>query len=73
MINIQYKDRNKKKVEVFAANMVDIEKALCLKSTTDFCTKIPKHFNEYLNIADCIEADKLPPLCRPGINHHIKL
>jgi hypothetical protein len=53
--------------------MADIKKALHLRSTTDPRIKIPKHFSEYLDIADCIEADKLLLLYRLEIDHYIKL
>jgi hypothetical protein len=58
---------------VFTASMADIKKALHLRSTTDPRIKIPKHFSEYLDIADCIEADKLLLLYRLEIDHYIKL
>ena len=32
-----------------------------------------KHFSEYLDVADYIEANKLLLLCRPEINYYIKL
>ena len=60
-------------MEVFAASIADIKKALHLKSTIDPYTKMPKHFSKYLDLANYIEADKLLPLCRPGINYYIKL
>ena len=58
---------------MFAASMADIEKALRLRSTTDPHTKMPKHFSEYLDVADCTEADKLPLLRGPEINYCIEL
>ena len=73
MINIWRKDKSRKKVEVFTASIADIKKALRLRSTTDPRTKMPKHFSEYLDVADYTEADKLPPLCRPEIDYRIKL
>ena len=73
MINVRRKDKSRKKVEVFAASMADIEKALRLRSTTDPCTKMPKHFSEYLDVADRIEADKLLLLRGPEIDHRIEL
>ena len=55
------------------ASIADIKKALRLRSTTDLYTKMPKHFSEYLDVADYIEADKLLLLCRPEIDYCIKL
>ena len=60
-------------MEVFAASIADIKKALYLKSTTDLYIKILKHFSKYLDLANYIEADKLLLLCRPGIDYCIKL
>ena len=58
---------------MFVASIADIKKALYLKSTTDPYIKILKHFSEYLDLADYIEANKLLPLCRPGIDYYIEL
>ena len=58
---------------MFTASIADIKKALYLKSTTDSYIKILKYFNKYLDLADCIETNKLLPLYRPGINYYIKL
>jgi hypothetical protein len=55
------------------ASIADIKKALHLRSTIDPYTKILKHFSEYLDIADRIEADKLSLLYRPEIDHYIEL
>ena len=58
---------------MFVASIADIKKALRLRSTTDPYTKMLKHFSKYLDVADRIEADKLLLLCRPEIDHYIKL
>ena len=58
---------------MFVASIADIKKALRLKSTTDPYTKMLKHFSEYLDVANHIEANKLLLLCRPEINYYIKL
>jgi len=73
MMNLRQRQRGRRKVEVFAASMADIEKALRPRSITDPRTKLPKHFSEFLDVADRTEADKLPPLRGPGIDHHIEL
>jgi hypothetical protein len=72
-MNVRHKGKSRRKIEVFAASMADIEKALRPRSTTDPRTKIPKHFSEYLDVADRTEADKLPLLCGPEIDHRIEL
>lgn len=73
MMNVRHKRKDRKKVEVFAASIADIEKALRPKSITDPRTKMPKHFSEYLDVADRTEANKLPPLRGPGVDHRIEL
>ena len=72
MINVRRR-RKDQRVEVFAASLADIEKTLRPKSITDPRTKLPKHYSEFLDVFDRTEADKLPPLRGPGIDHHIEL
>src|SRR5271168_1756144 len=64
-----------KKVEVFTASLADIQKALAsrTKKRTDPCTKLPKHFHEFLDVFDRTRAEKLPPLRGKGIDHHIEI
>ena len=58
---------------MFVASIANIKKALRLKSTIDPYIKILKHFSKYLDITNYIEANKLLPLYRLGINYYIKL
>jgi hypothetical protein len=60
-------------VQVFAASLKDIEKALEVKSYTDPQVKLPKHYHQYLKVFSREEADKLPPLRGPGVDHKIEL
>lgn len=59
MINVRRR-RKDQTVEVFAASLADIEKALHPKSITDTRTKLPKHYREFLDVFDRTEANKLP-------------
>jgi hypothetical protein len=61
------------KVEVFAASIADINKALMNKVKTDPCTKLPEHFHEFLEIFSREKAAELPLYYRAGINYKIQL
>jgi hypothetical protein len=61
------------KVEVFAASLADINKALARKAKIDPRTKLPKHYYEFLDVFSCTDADKLPPLRGKGIDHGVAL
>jgi hypothetical protein len=52
-------------VEVFAANMADIEKALVIQKETDPRTKLPEYYFEFLDVFDRAEAEKLPHSAAP--------
>ncbi|ERF69052.1 hypothetical protein EPUS_08402 [Endocarpon pusillum Z07020] len=70
--------RTKKKkqdgaVQIFAASIKDIKKALRLKTTTDPRTKLPIQYHEFLDVFDKKEADKLPPIRGNGVDHKIEL
>jgi hypothetical protein len=64
-----------KEIEVFAASLADIQKALAstTKKRTDPQTKLPKYFHEFLDVFDRTEAEKLPPLRGKGIDHYIEI
>jgi hypothetical protein len=62
-----------KKVEVFAASMADINKALAAKKYTDPKDKMPTHFHQWLDVADRKKAELLPPARGQGIDHSIEL
>src|SRR5205807_9040992 len=67
------KQQKKKGVEVFSASLADINKALAPRSKTDPRTKLPKHYHQFLAVFDPKEADKLPPVRGPGIDHAIEI
>jgi len=60
-------------VEIFAASMQDIEKALRPKVYSDPRSKLPEHYHEYLDVFDRGRADQLPPSRGPQIDHRIEL
>jgi hypothetical protein len=60
-------------VEIFAASLQDIEKALRHKAYTDPRSKLPQHYHHYLEVFDRNRADQLPPLRGPQVDHRIEL
>jgi len=60
-------------VQIFAASLKDIEKALKTKTYSDPKTKLPAQYHEFLDIFDRKEADRLPPLRGPHVDHRIEL
>lgn len=65
--------RKDNRIQVFAASMKDIEKALQPKAPTDPRTKLPPQYHEFLPVFDRSEADKRPPHRGPDIDHKIEL
>jgi hypothetical protein len=61
------------KVEVFAASIADINKALINKVKIDPCTKLLEYFHEFLEMFSREKAVELPLYYRAGINHEIQL
>jgi hypothetical protein len=47
------------KVKVFAASLANINKALARKAKIDPCTKLLKHYYEFLDVFSCTDANKL--------------
>jgi transposase InsO family protein len=60
-------------IQIFAASMADIEKALTVRKPSDPRTKLPTHYHEFLDVFDRTEAEKLPPKRGKGVDHQIKL
>jgi hypothetical protein len=65
--------RRKSGVEIFAASMADIEKALKVKKYTDPRIKLPDHYHEFLEVFDRKKADTLPQLRGSSVDHKIEL
>lgn len=62
-------------VELFAATLADIEKALRVKprlSLDEIIQKLPPHYRSFASVFDPNEASKLPPH-RPGLDHEIPI
>lgn len=51
-----------KRINVFAASMADINKALEVKKRTDPRSLLPTHYHEFLDVFDCKKLESLPPL-----------
>ena len=60
------------KIQIFAASLADINKALQKKIPTDPRTKLPPQYQEFLALFDKDEANKLPPH-RLGVDYEILL
>lgn len=58
-------------VELFAATMRDVEKALQPKVRTDPATVLPPEYHDYLDMFSQTETDKLPP--HRDADHKIEL
>ena len=69
------KSKKEKNIQIFAASMSDIEKALRPKvqlSLEEITAILPKHYKEFATVFNPKEAATLPPH-RPGIDHEIPL
>jgi hypothetical protein len=60
-------------IEIFAASLADINKALRVKTPTDPRTKLPRQYWEFLLVFDREKADQLPPFQGGRIDHKIIL
>jgi hypothetical protein len=67
------KGPKKQRVEVFAASIADINKALAVKQITDLQTKLPDWAKKHLPVFDQKKAEALPPLCGVGTDYLIEL
>jgi len=70
---IQKKEEKQKKIEVFSASMINIEKALISQKKTDLRTILSDHYHEFLNVFNCMMTEKLLPLREEDTDHQIKL
>jgi len=69
----QRRDKKDSRVQIFAASLKDTEKALKTKIYSDPKTKPSAQYHEFLDIFDRREADRLPPLRGPHVDHRIEL
>jgi len=70
---IQKKKEKQKKIEVFSASMINIEKALISQKKTDSRTILSDHYHEFLNVFDHMITEKLPFLREEDTDHWIEL
>jgi hypothetical protein len=68
----RHRDRGGR-VQIFAASLKDIEKALRVKEHRDPRTKLPPQYHQYLDVFDRKKSDQLPPLRGPQVDHRIEL
>jgi len=66
---IQKKEEKQKKIEMFSASIIDIEKVLTSQKKTDSRTILSDHYHEFLNVFDHTMTEKLPFLRRKGTDH----
>jgi hypothetical protein len=59
------------KMEVFAASLADINKALRARTKADPRTKLLAQFHEFLDVFSQEQADRLPPARGKGVDHEI--
>ena len=62
-----------KRVQIFAASIADINKALAPKKAVDVRSLLPKQYQSYFELFNPKEASKLPPHRGPGVDHKIEL
>ena len=74
MVNVaSFKLASKQKnVQVFAASLRDIKKALKVKTHSDPKEKLPKEYHPWLDVFDWTAAERLPPH-QKGQDHAIQL
>jgi len=66
---IQKKEEKQKKIEVFSASMINIEKVLTSQKKTDLRPILSDHYHEFLNVFDHIMTEKLPLLKEEDTDH----
>lgn len=67
------RDKQKRNIQIFAASLKDIEKALRVKEHSDPKIKLPPQYHKYLDVFDRKKADQLPPSRGPQVDHRIEL
>lgn len=71
----QFWRRNKKRrhIDIFAASLTDIEKALAVKKHNNPLEKLPQQYHEYIDVFDRTAAEELPPTRGAGIDLAIEI
>lgn len=62
-----------KSVQIFTASIADIDKALQPKKPVDVRALLPAQYQEFYELFNPKEAEKLPPHRGPGVDHKIEL
>lgn len=65
--------QQKQPIQIFAATMGDIQKALTPKPYIDPSTKLPPHYQKFLDLFKPEKANELPPFRGEGVDHKIDL
>ena len=60
-------------MQIFTASMADIEKTLQVHQHTDFRSKLPAHYHEFLLVFDQKTVDTLSSHRKKEIDHKIEL
>ena len=60
-------------VQIFAASIADIDKALQPKKPVNVRALLPAQYQEFYELFNPKEAEKLPPHQGPGVDHKIEL
>ena len=63
------KEEKQKKIEMFSANMTDIERVLISQKKTDSRTILSDYYYEFLNVFDHIMTEKLSLLREEDTDH----
>jgi hypothetical protein len=74
LMNIARRKKQKPQevVQIFAASLADVNKALAPKPNVDVLSLVPEQWRKHLALFDPKEASRLPPH-RPGIDHALEL
>ena len=70
---IQKKEEKQKKIEVFSASMINIEKVLISQKKMNLRTILLDYYHEFLNVFDHTMTEKLSFLREEDTDHQIKL
>lgn len=70
---IRRQKRAPNSVQIFAASIADIDKALRPKKKVDVRALLPEQYKEFYDLFDPKRAEKLPPHRGPGVDHKIEL
>jgi hypothetical protein len=65
------KNKKQQKIKIFAASLIDIQKALALRRITNSRKKLSFQYYDFLKIFDRAKANILLPIRGNGINHNI--